>query len=443
MTAIWLLLPLLSLYLFSSREISLKTKKPKLNTKSSLSREQSLCVNYLLSSNQNIFVTGRAGSGKSYILKSFESSTNKNCVVLAPTGIAAVNIGGQTIHSFFRLSDGLLKYRTLAVDKKLQKLINAIKVIIIDEISMVDCALIDYIDNVLRIYKANNNPFGGIQLLMFGDLYQLPPVNKNIASPNYFYNAKALKNNFKTIELKEVYRQKEANFKSILDEIRIGKISFKSLDILNSRYDTNFSKKEHITLCSTNKMAEDINEQKLSNIRGKPYLYMPSYVNKRDINQEDNVLKLKVGAQIIMIKNDSKKRWFNGTLGKVTKLSHRSIEVEINKKRYNLKPVSFGQQTYILDEANNIKSVKTNQYYQYPLKLAWAITIHKSQGQTYTNCALDLKEGVFAPGQAYVALSRVKTLNGLSLLSPLSTADILPNIEVNNFMSNTTKVLLS
>jgi ATP-dependent DNA helicase PIF1 len=418
-----------------------------------LSAEQQSIYKILESSNRNIFISGKAGTGKSLLLKYFYEHSKQRIIILAPTGIAALNVGGQTIHSFFKTTPFDGKHHT-DLDAETVELINNIDAIVIDEISMVRADIIDLIDIKLRIVRKNPTAFGGLRFVMFGDMYQLPPI---VSSPKlnkyfhdvyggiYFFNAAIWhKTSFQTYELNCVFRQSGETFKAMLNSIREGNVSNAVLNELNKHY-VRHAPCGIITLSATNKVVNDINSKKLNKITGKEHVYLAKLQGHLETSDlpVDSELKLKVGAQIMMIKNDPNKRWVNGSIGEVERLRRWSIKVKLDGKVYKIKKASWPKVDYEYDNKNKqVRQQIVGYVSQYPIRLAWAITIHKSQGQTYESCAIDLKQGVFAPGQAYVALSRCKNLESLYLLSPILNSDISVDPKIKDFMAKSKPVAL-
>jgi ATP-dependent DNA helicase PIF1 len=412
-----------------------------------LGKEQRDLFELIESTSSHIYITGRAGSGKSVLLKYFKEHTNKQVIVLAPTGIAAVNVGGQTIHSFFNIKPGVLDHNSIRLNNDSESVIKKATTIVIDEISMVRADTIDIIDSILKQVRQSDESFGGVQMVMFGDLYQLPPiVNDDSVSKYfklryggiYFFNAKVWKRtDLKVYELSKVFRQPGKKFRDILNTVRSGEITNDVITELNKRANLILPKNGVITLAATNKVVNEINQQRLSQLTGREYSYMPELSQHPGTTLEKvETLRLKVGAQIIMTRNDPERRWFNGSVGEVLKLRSDQIIVKLGDQTYEIPKYSWDKLSYSFDETKRQISQKVSATVkQYPLRLAWAITIHKSQGQTYSKCAVDLKEGVFAYGQAYVALSRCKSLNGLFLLSPIMASDIKIDPAVSKFMT--------
>lgn len=395
-----------------------------------------------------LFITGKAGTGKSTLLKYFKANTGKNIIVLAPTGVAAINVGGQTIHSFFKFPPRIIQKDTI---KRLRNksLLENIDMIIIDEVSMVRSDLMDGIDYALRLNRGRMKaPFGGIQMVFFGDLFQLSPVVEHEArqlleeryrSP-YFFSAKVFDDcHIRTIELSTIYRQKDSSFMELLNRVRNKEHTKEDLDILNKRVQKGIevSKKDvTVILTTTNSLAHSINQDRLSKLPGKEITYdsMATGRFEESTYPTDACLKLKKGAQVILIKNDPDKRWVNGTLAKVTALSKDSIVVDIGGFEYDLPVVKWQKIEYSYnEEEDRIEDEVVGEFAQYPLKLAWAITIHKSQGQTFDKVIIDLGHGAFTHGQLYVALSRCTRLNGISLKRPVLHSDIIFDERIYEF----------
>jgi ATP-dependent DNA helicase PIF1 len=407
-----------------------------------LSPSQEKLLQILDRRESHVFVTGKAGSGKSTVLQEYKRRSKKQVVVVAPTGIAALNVHGQTIHSLFKFGLGL-KLDSPKLTKDTSNLLANIDVLIIDEVSMVRADVIDAIDRRLRQAKKNNLAFGGVKLILFGDLYQLPPVINDAKISNYLYEQYGGKYFFNAVvwqktrlqiyELDSVFRQTDEKFKAVLNEIREGVASQQSLDLLNSRIRPLSNIPSNvITLSSTNKLVNEINQSRLSELKGKERVYKV---------KNGNSLRLKVGAQVMLTKNDPSGAWVNGSLGVVKKLRRRRIFVRINNRTIKVPKVSWTQVDYRYNASSGeIEERETTAHKQYPLKLAWAVTIHKSQGQTYDRCIVDLKHGAFAHGQAYVALSRCKSLDGLILLSPIMNSDISVDPAIKNFMKRARKI---
>lgn len=424
-----------------------------------LSDEQASVINLLETSTDNYFVTGKAGTGKSVVLRTFLKNTKKKAAVLAPTGIAAINVNGQTIHSFFGLEPALQNpYDKKSLNRGLsdgrKETLKHLDTIIIDEISMVRVDVLDMIDARLQAARNSPEPFGGCQMIVFGDLYQLPPVTdkdgdmtkylKDIYHTIYFFGAPACrKKPFKTIELSNVYRQKDPTFISILNHIRVGEPEQNDISTLNTRIG-HAEEQQAIVLTSTNQAAQDVNQKKLNSINTPLFTYIGKIEGnfKKEDLPTDYVLKLKVGAQIMFVKNSKDKLWVNGTLGTIVDLSKNGIKVKIKQDTYSVSMDTWEKHMYRYNkEAHRIEKKLVGSFMQYPIKLAYAITIHKSQGQTYDAVKIDYSaNGAFASGQTYVALSRCKSFDKLYLTTPISLKDIFIDQEIAQFMSGELKL---
>jgi len=404
-------------------------------------------VHILSNTGDNVFITGKAGTGKTTFLKYYVNHCRKKFVILAPTGVAALNAGGETIHSFFKFKTDVTLGKI--VKKKLNKnsIYKNIDTIIIDEVSMLRCDLLDCIDKFLRLNgKISKLPFGGVQIVFVGDLHQLPPVVmkdeqylfQGYYDSPYFFSAKSMKECFcHIIEFKKVYRQVDSEFINILNSIRNNTIEEKTISILNSRVNKNFSKgKLSVLLTTTNKAAEMYNEKFLQQINDEERLFA---AETEDITSLSNFpaneqLKLKVGAQVMMLNNDNRNRWVNGSLGTI-----QSIKKDLSVDKYiiyvklqngNIEAVEpYKWELFKYQWNEELKQIETESagyFSQYPMKLAWAVTIHKSQGKTFDNVMIDLGcYGAFAPGQLYVALSRCKAIEGISLARPVKKTDVI------------------
>lgn len=400
-------------------------------------------------STKSAFITGKAGTGKSTLLKYFRLKTSKNTVVLAPTGIAALNVNGQTIHSFFQFPPELLQKNRIQKIYKKVPLFQKIDILIIDEISMVRADMLDAIDYSLRLHRDSDIPFGGVQIIFFGDMYQLPPVVtgdlKQYFADNfeseYFFGADVFGSfKFQIIELQKIFRQKDAFFINMLNNIREGKVLASDLTSLNSRLVPDFKASKDdlfITLASTNSIADNENQRRLNFISNPTLTYSASVSGDFESKSypTDLNLNLKVDAQVMLIKNDPDKRWVNGTIGKVVSLTDNSVKVEVNGSKYDLERATWENIEYKYDqEEKKILPIVKGSFTQYPLKLAWAVTIHKSQGRTFQQVVIDLGNGAFAHGQTYVALSRCTSFEGIILKNSIRAKDIIVDQKVKNFM---------
>ncbi|HPN67577.1 MAG TPA: AAA family ATPase [bacterium] len=406
-----------------------------------------------------LYITGQAGTGKSTLLKHFRANTNKKIVVAAPTGIAALNVGGQTIHSLFGFSSNVTpnEIKNSHLQKSRQKLFRQMEILIIDEISMVRADLMDCIDESLRCHLKNDLPFGGKQIVMFGDLYQLPPVIssqeereifRTVYPSPFFFDAKIfIQLPIERIELKKIFRQNDQKFINLLNNIRHNQISDHDLNLLNSCYQPNSfdSDEGYITLCTTNQTANEINNFKLSQLPGKPSTY--SGTINGDFNQNnlptEFVLSIKINAQIMMLTNDPAGRWVNGSMGQVVDIvtdckTHQDILiVEIfGEKLVEVTPHTWEASRFYYDtDTQAINFDVAGSFTQYPLRLAWAITIHKSQGKTFDKVIIDIGRGSFSAGQVYVAVSRATSLDGLILKKPILKRHIWTDPQIVNFMN--------
>ena len=399
-----------------------------------------------------VFITGKAGTGKTTLLKFFARNTTKNAVVLATTGIAAVNVGGQTVHSFFHLKPGnLLDLENL---KKLpRRTVDALETIIIDEASMLRADLLDAIDHILRISCAEDAPFGGKQIILFGDLFQLPPVEeapsgglfdyfRALYQSPYFFDARVVKQTkIEVFELKRIFRQQgDDSFAKLLNKIRENTVTQPELDAwLNCRK----SEQEPddldnaIILSPTNEGAAWRNQDRLNRLSGKEFVYnavIDETFKKKSVPAEA-CLRLKRGAKIMMLANNPDCHWVNGDIGTVYDLGEDFIKVELKGSIYQVEPYIWEDVKYVFNPLSQKLEPKVNGFFkQYPLKPAWAITIHKSQGLTFDSIYLDIGRGAFAPGQTYVALSRCRSLQGVKLKKDITLKDIRCDARVQAFL---------
>ncbi len=406
----------------------------------------------------NVFVTGKAGTGKSTLLEYFRNNTQKNVVVLAPTGVAALNVNGETIHSFFRFKPNITEPKVKKIKDKKNNIYKKVDAIIIDEISMVRADLLDCIDKFLRLNGKNSKlAFGGAQMVFIGDLYQLPPVvpykEKELfceyyKSP-YFFDAKAFEGfPMEFIELQKVYRQKDEQFINLLNTIRNNSIDEEGLGLLNQRHGAEFKNKGgscHIYLTTTNDMASQINDEYLAKLKSRLYTFeaaMEGEFDKKYMPTE-YALRLKPGAQVMLLNNDSYGRWVNGSIGKVldirrnkdkeedfvrVELSDGNVE-DVYPYKWEIFHFRFN------DETNHVEAEGVGYFIQFPLKLSWAVTIHKSQGKTFDRVIIDIGRGTFAHGQMYVALSRCRSMEGIILKRPIEKKHILMDRRVVQFVT--------
>ncbi len=417
--------------------------------------------NYVLdlmdNTTQNVFLTGRAGTGKSTLLQLIARAGNKKTAVVAPTGIAALNVRGQTIHSFFRLPPKLIQPKDV---RKVfpNRLYQNVELLIVDEVSMVRADLMDGIDRFLRINRGNGNPFGGVQILLVGDLFQLPPVLssreerqvfQNIYSSPYFFSARVFQEGFEfeTVELQKVFRQKEKRFLDLLHAVRSNAVDYDILEELNSRYLPDFQPPEdthYITLTARNITANRINRQELNKLPSKAHQFEAKITGtvKPSAYPTEKTLTLKEGAQIMFIRNDPDRRYVNGSIGKVVSIRDGKVEVEIRENeqetRFELEPYLWEIIKYKVDPQNpkELEEEVIGSFEQFPIKLAWAVTIHKAQGKTFDRAIIDFGHGAFEYGQAYVALSRCRKLDELVLRQKLRPRDIMTDPRVVEFYQN-------
>lgn len=427
---------------------------------SSLNEEKVRLYNKMERTNDCMYITGRAGSGKSYLLDFFVKNTHKSVAVVAPTGVAALNIGGQTIHSFFALDIGvqnIAEIRKKGVWGKLKEILSRIDTLIIDEASMVRVDIVEAINVKLQCANESKEPFGGKQVILFGDLYQLPPVvepqvDRYLTAKYgnvFFFNAPVFERLALTVyELKTVFRQKDAAFVGILNDVRIGKVTDNELEVLNccSGSRPKNQRNHAVVLTPRNEVVARINQEKLAQLRGPEYIYKAEITGdfKHSSYPTEPELRLKIGAQVMMLKNDSGdtqhgenqgRRWVNGTLGVISDLGENFIKVMINKVEHSIDRATWEKNVYEYDaDKKKLTSHPVATFTQFPVRLAWALTIHKAQGQTYQAVEVNLEGGAFDAGQAYVALSRCVSMDELYLTHPISRNDIIVKQEVANFM---------
>ncbi len=466
-------------------------------------------------SNTNVFVTGRAGTGKSTLLKKFKAKTKRNVIVLAPTGVAALNVGGQTIHSFFKFKAGVTLQDVQKVSSRAEVRIPVIDIdgavdgnynikaniyqkvdtLIIDEISMVRADLFDCVEKFMRLNgKKPGEYFGGVQVILFGDLFQLPPVvtreeyhifTTKYDSP-YFFDAKAFySGKFEVVELTKVFRQHDENFIHILDKIRVGEAEYEHVEYINSicydgpitenlitenmkhseglefeyeneervvEYDAPRAKRKGVStgkkgkeevsvhLVTTNSMTDTINTNELKKLKTEQKTFKAVTTGRFDQKNAPTHpdLILRVGAQVMAIKNNMEGKWVNGDIGNVVGFGPESVKVKFqNGKTYDMEREVWEMNRYEYNEkSDHITSEVVGTFTQIPLKLAWAVTVHKSQGKTFDKAVIDFGKGAFAHGQAYVALSRVRSLEGITLKTPLTIRDIQIDQRIKDFLAS-------
>jgi ATP-dependent exoDNAse (exonuclease V) alpha subunit len=429
-------------------------------------------VAFVNDTEENLFLTGKAGTGKTTFLKYIKANTHKQCAIVAPTGVAAINAGGETIHSFLQLpfgpyvpgtvggfgrqGEGTQDKHSLLANLRLretkQKLIRKLELLIIDEVSMVRCDLLDSIDLVLRHVRKNwSQPFGGVQVIFIGDLFQLPPVAREedweilggyYGSP-YFFSSKVLEEHPPVyIELKKIYRQKDQSFIDILNRVRIGEVQQDDITTLNGRYDPAMQKEAgYIILCTHNHIADSINQQALDKLETTVHKFEGTITNEFNTRNlpADEVLQLKKGAQVMFLKNDlqTPKRYFNGKIGTIANINSGGIWVNFPDdplaEQLLVEKETWRNMRYTLNQqSGQIEEEESGSFIQYPLRLAWAITVHKSQGLTLQKAVVDLNQS-FAPGQVYVALSRCTSMEGLVLRSRLAIGNVIVDNRVVAF----------
>ena len=410
---------------------------------------------------QSIFLTGRAGTGKSTFLRYITATTRKKCVILAPTGIAAVNVGGQTIHSFFKVpfkpllpDDPEFQPKVLAKRMKYSnnfiKLIKSVDLFVIDEISMVRADIIDFIDKILRHYCSHREPFGGKQMLFVGDIFQLEPVVTNDVRPMlreyypegvFFFKAHAFQSaSIVSIELRKVYRQTDHEFLALLDKLRMDLATEADLNLLNQRCLVADSqenekkgkkKKMVMTVATRRDIVDKINDEHLARLKTTAMNFEGRIEGDFPENSlpADKELILKEGAQVVMLKNDQNKRWVNGTIAQVVAINAENQTIDVilaeTGETHTVEPVCWANVRFVYDEEKRtVVEEEIGWFTQFPMKLAWALTIHKCQGLTFSNVRIDLGEGAFSGGQTYVALSRCQSMEGLELITPIRPRDV-------------------
>lgn len=416
-----------------------------------LNDEFKKALDLMENTDQNLFITGKAGTGKSTLLQYFKDTTKKKIVVCAPTGLAALNVEGQTIHSLFKFPPKIIDSSDIKWGGNFPY--RVIDTIVIDEVSMLRCDLFDGIDLFMRLNGRDKNaPFGGAQIILFGDLHQLPPIIdtdakeyfEEIYKSPYFFDSNAMQDlNLEIINLTKVYRQKDNNYIDFLDRIRSGNIDSNVLELINSKVAVRSQDDDSIVLTPTNNIVRAINQQKLDRIPSKLHTYIAKVEGDFMKIGTSNIpvdieLKLKKGAKVMFVKNDSEKQWVNGTIGIVEELEENYVEVKL--KNGNIVKVStmvWQKIKYTYDkESRKIIPEVVGKLTQIPLKLAWAMTIHKSQGQTLGKIHLDISSGIWENGMLYVSLSRCRSFEDIKLESKIFSNDIKVDARVVEFLNN-------
>jgi ATP-dependent DNA helicase PIF1 len=413
-----------------------------------LSPEQAAVFAAIENTREHVFVTGRAGTGKSTLLNHLTWHSSKSVAICAPTGVAALNVGGQTIHSLFRLAIGVIADAEIEQGPELRKLLGAMDTLVIDEVSMVNADLLDAIDRSLRQARQRQEPFGGVQLVLFGDPYQLAPVPgdgeerayfKDHYRSMWFFDAKVWQQaELRIFELTTIHRQHEERFKYLLNGVRHGMVTAEMAKVLNDTGARPAPEDGAITLATTNAAVNRINAIRLGSLPGR------MLTAKAEVSGDfggrsfpaEEALQLKVGAQVMFLRNDPDQRWVNGSIGTV-KTVKDTVWIDIDGESYEVTPATWEKFRYSYSASTKrlTKNVVA-EFTQFPLRLAWAVTIHKSQGKTYDRAIVDLGQRSFAPGQTYVALSRITALEGLYLTRPMRPSDILVDRDVERFMSD-------
>ncbi len=440
-----------------------------------LSTEQQNLFDYIEGSENNIFVTGRAGTGKSTLLSYLIDNTKKKFAVCAPTGVAALNVGGVTIHSLFGFPFGILGTEDIGrhLNRRTREVLAAIDMLVIDEVSMVNADLMDTMSRAMGIARGKRKlPFGGAQVVMFGDPYQLAPVPGNNEEraymaenyqSNWFFDAHVWReDSLERYELSEIFRQHDEHFKTILNAIRDGSCTQEMLDYINTCGNRFPPHDDVIRLATINESVNSVNRSRMARIESpaKRFDAVFSAADEKAFGRTlpaEPVVELKVGAQVMFIKNDDSstkkgptgpiKRWVNGTIGRVLELpSSGGVIVEVDGERLEVGRSTWEKVRYEIDEQFDEETGKVKEvliavplaeFQQIPLRLAWAVTVHKSQGQTYDEVVIDMGRGAFSPGQTYVALSRVRSLDGLYLTRAIKMSDVMVDQDVLRFMAGT------
>lgn len=418
-------------------------------------------LDVLEKSDRSLFITGRAGTGKSTLLQLFRNTTRKKIAVLAPTGVAALNVQGQTLHSFFGFPPRVLTPKDAkhkVTRKDLLRLYRNLEVLVVDEISMVRADMLDAMDMFLRVNRENFRPFGGVQVIFFGDLFQLPPVVTrdpmeqqyftDYYETPYFFSSNIVKDpsfELETLELRKVYRQESRHFLRLLEAVRVNELDHDDLDDLNERWQPNFADNDgFITLCARNATADRINQRALDALSSPVFEFYAKVKGTFDpsLYPVEAVMRLREGAQVMFVRNDIEERkYVNGTIGKVVRVNGagdivvQTEEASGKKRNIDVLPAEWEIIKYKTGESDTIEAEVIGSYEQYPLRLAWGITIHKSQGKTFDKVLIDLGGGAFEHGQLYVALSRCRTLEGIVLRQAIRNQDVITDERVLDYYS--------
>lgn len=404
--------------------------------------EHEAAMAHIAEGDGHLFVTGRAGTGKSTLLRCLAPLLQDSSVTVAPTGLAAVNVGGQTIHAFFGLPPRLIRPDDIRRSRN-GGVMRKLKFLVIDEVSMVRSDLMWAIDQSLRINRGRpREPFGGVRLILFGDLHQLPPVVQEAEVAGhldsehggpFFFDVSSLREGAGTglVELGRVFRQRDDQLVRVLDRVREGEVDEDDLALLNERVSPVRTLAEgdpYVILTPTNAAANRINMAFLEALPGRPFAYEAGLTGdfSNSAQPTDHTLTLKQGAKVIMLRNDPDKRWVNGTVARVSRLDEKRIWIDVDGSEYEIEPAAWENRRYAFDQAaGKIVETVAGTFKQFPVRLAWALTIHKSQGLTLDRVYVDLGRGTFAHGQTYVALSRCRSLEGLAFARPLKQSDIV------------------
>ena len=426
-------------------------------TKIEINEQFRHALDIMENSDRSIFITGRAGTGKSTLLNYFRNVTGKKVAVLAPTGVAALNVKGQTIHSFFRFKPGITPDRVKKPrSDNPESIYRKLDIIVIDEVSMVRADLLDCVDRFLRLNGPEaDRPFGGIQMAFIGDLYQLPPVVtggekevfQSLYKTPYFYGARVFDFfDMEFVELEKIYRQHDEQFITLLNGIRNNSVTGEGMELLNERYQPDFEPLPddfYIYLTTTNRLAEEINAKRLAELKGRLYTFQGSI--EGDFGQEYLATKIdlevKVGAQVMMLNNDIDGRWVNGSIGKITGITQNRKGEDVilaelaDGDEVEITPFTWEIYRFFVEGGGGLQSEVIGTFTQFPLMLAWAVTIHKGQGKTFDRVIIDIGKGTFAHGQMYVALSRCTTLGGIILKRLALKKHIWTNYQVMDFLT--------